>query len=125
VNFLIDTHILLWWLHDDKHLSLKARKLISQLSNSIFVSAVSAWEISIKKSLHKLIAPDNLTQAILHSGFQLLPIDFNHAEFVGSLPNYHNDPFDRMLVAQAKIENLHLMTHDKRLVQYNILISLV
>jgi len=117
---LLDTHALLWWLADDPALSVEARTIISSTKNIIFVSSASIWEISIKKNLGKLIAPDDLEIAISDSGFQTLNIAPSHAHFAGSLPRHHEDPFDRMLIAQAKLEDLTLITHDKRFKNYEI-----
>lgn len=125
MNILIDTHILLWWLADDKSLKKKARSQISDIDNLIFVSAATVWEISIKKSLGKLNAPDDLDMVLANNTMESLPIDFVHANLAGRLPKLHVDPFDRMLVAQAKIENLQIMTHDKRISEYDVSVMLV
>ncbi|MCL4217973.1 MAG: type II toxin-antitoxin system VapC family toxin, partial [Candidatus Hydrogenedentes bacterium] len=106
MNLLLDTHTLLWWLDDDSALSPEARACIGNTHHVVHVSAVTAWEISIKKALGKLEAPGDLDVAILASGFKELPITMAHALAVGILPKHHSDPFDRMLVAQAKLENL-------------------
>ncbi len=123
--FLLDTHVLLWWLMDDALLSKKVRDVIGDSRNRIFVSAASAWEISIKKSLKKLDAPNDLEDAIAQNGFEALPIAFAHARVVGALPRHHDDPFDRMLIAQAKVENLSIITHDMQMQKYHKLISLL
>jgi PIN domain nuclease of toxin-antitoxin system len=123
--FLLDTHILLWWLYDEPKLSKQGRSLISNPENNIFVSAVSGWEISIKKASGKLIAPDDLGMALEKNNFQALDITFAHAQLAGILPPVHDDPFDRMLVAQSKIEDLSLVTHDKKLKHYDVNIILI
>jgi PIN domain nuclease of toxin-antitoxin system len=84
------------------------------------VSAASAWEIAIKQALGKLDAPDDFARACESSGFELLNVDFAHASAAGALPAIHNDPFDRMLVAQAELEALTLMTRDRRLGAYSV-----
>lgn len=120
MNVLLDTHVLLWWLDDNPLLSAKARTIISSSKNLAFVSAASIWEISIKKSLGKLKVPDNLDTAISTSGFQTLDIAMPHAAIAGSLSRHHDDPFDRMLIAQAIAEKLTIITHDKRFKHYEI-----
>lgn len=120
MNLLLDTHIVLWWFSDSAKLSKNSRKLISDMNNFIFVSAATAWEISIKKNLGKLKAPDDLGEALKINGFQSISITLEHAELAGSFPRHHDDPFDRMLIAQSKIENLTLLTHDKHFQSYKI-----
>ena len=122
MNLLLDTHALLWWLSDDPALKTEARQAISQASNIIYVSAASAWEISIKKALGKLDAPDDLHAALLANRFEPLPITIGHATSAGQLPGHHNDPFDRMLIAQAQAEELTLVTHDTIFRPYGIFI---
>lgn len=119
-TYLIDTHILLWWLSDDKKLSKKISALIADPDNHILVSAVSAWEIAIKKSLDKLKAPDNLKEILKKNGFELLSITIDHALEIEQLPKIHNDPFDRLLIAQCKVENLIFVTIDKIIPKYKI-----
>lgn len=120
MNLLLDTHALLWWLADDAGLSHEARASIGDPQHTVYVSAVTAWEISIKRALGKLDAPSDLGAAVSASGFQELPISIAHALAAGQLPNNHSDPFDRMLVAQAKLENLTLVTRDDRIASYQI-----
>ena len=111
-QYLLDTHILIWWLEWDKRLTDVVYNTICDGTNDIFVSAASVWEIAIKKALGKLNAPDNLTGIVEKKGFQSLPISLFHGERAGALPAHHNDPFDRMLIAQAQTEGLVLITHD-------------
>ncbi len=120
MNLLLDTHILLWWLSDQSLLSSKIRKLISDADNMVFISAASIWEISIKKASGKLITPNDLENALMESDFQELPIHHSHANLAGKLPQHHTDPFDRMLIAQAEIEKLTLISHDRHFKQYAI-----
>lgn len=117
---LLDTHAFLWWLSDDPRLGEKVRRIISDGRNQIFVSAVTGWEISIKKALGKLEAPSNLDAIIEDEGFEHLPITFFHGEQAGALPDYHKDPFDRMLVAQSQAEGLELITSDEYIPRYGI-----
>lgn len=119
-RLLLDTHVLLWWLADDGRLGERARQAIAATSNEALVSAASGWEIAIKRGLGKLQAPDNLADHIEAQGFRPLPIAFRHAERVGTLPRLHDDPFDRMLIAQAQIEGLVLVTGDARISRYDI-----
>lgn len=125
MNYLLDTHILLWWLYDEPKLSKHARSIISDPENNIFVSPASGWEISIKKALGKLIVPDGLDVALEKNNLLPLDITIAHAQLAGALPAVHDDPFDRMLIAQTKIERLTLLTHDKKLKKYDAKIILV
>jgi PIN domain nuclease of toxin-antitoxin system len=120
LNFLIDTHILLWWLADDSALSSKASTLISDENNMIFVSVASIWEMIIKKALGKLKAPNDVEKVIKENNFKELPITLQHVIALDHLPNYHKDPFDRILVAQAKCEALTLITADEKLTLYEV-----
>jgi len=119
-RLLIDTHVLMWWLADDPRLGSYARELIGNERNETYVSAASAWEISIKKALGKLEAPDNLHFLMEEEGFSTLPITFFHGERAGSLPALHRDPFDRMLIAQAQSEGLDIVTADERMASYAV-----
>lgn len=120
MNFLLDTHALIWTLENNPTLSIKARDAIINGKNMIFVSSVSAWEISIKKSMGKLETPDNLYEEIRLHRFTELKINFEHAQLAGKLPPIHKDPFDRMLISQAIIEKLTLITRDKLIAQYDV-----
>jgi PIN domain nuclease of toxin-antitoxin system len=117
LRLLLDTHALLWWWTDDPRLLEAARDAIANPENEIWVSAASAWEIATKERLGKLELLPNLTlrfnDLIEQSRFRLLAIDASHALLAGSLRQDHRDPFDRMLAAQAQIENLHLVTTDR------------
>jgi len=120
MNLLLDTHALLWWLDDNPTLSKRAKDLISDERNSIFISAVVVWEIRIKQSIGKLKIPRNFRKVLDKQPFEMLDITVKHAHAVGDLPAYHHDPFDRMLIAQAKIEGLTILTRDARFKRYNI-----
>lgn len=121
MNLLLDTHVLLWWLDDPTTLlSEQASTAIEDPDNQIIVSIVSAWEIAIKKTLGKLESPDNLREVIADAEFELMPIDYEHAWQVKDLPPHHRDPFDRLLVSQATIENLTLVTRDPKLKVYKV-----
>ncbi len=120
MSYLLDTHTLLWWLDENSILSTEAKTIISSPQNIIFVSAVSAWEISIKKAIGKLEAPDDLEEAIAYNNFIPLEITIKDGTKAGKLPNYHNDPFDRMLIAQAMNNNLTIITRDSKIPQYQV-----
>lgn len=119
MRLLLDTHALLWWLADEG-LTDQARDAIADPANLVMVSAATAWEISIKKALGKLSAPDDLERQIDESGFASLPIGVTHGIAAGQLPRHHDDPFDRMLIAQAYAEGLTIVTRDKRFADYNV-----
>lgn len=120
MNLLLDTHVLIWALENNPMLSPDARDAIIDGKNMVFVSAVSAWEISIKKAMGKLKAPDNLEEETRLHRFTQLNISFEHAQLAGKLPDIHKDPFDRMLIAQAVIEKLTLITSDSRIAEYEV-----
>lgn len=121
MRLLLDTHVLLWWLADDRKLTKNARSIIANTDNDVLVSAASLWEISIKATLGRLeIELDDLEPAIARSGFRSVPISFRHALTAGRLPAIHRDPFDRMLVAQASVEELRLLSHDRVFLRYNL-----
>jgi PIN domain nuclease of toxin-antitoxin system len=119
MRLLLDTHAFLWWRGDSRKLRANVRRAIAD-AQIVFVSAASAWEASIKAALGRLQIPDTIEAGVIDSGFEKLPISFSHAEAAGRLPPHHADPFDRMLVAQARAEGLTLVTHDRRLARYEI-----
>ena len=119
-KILIDTHVLLWWLVDDKSLGQLTKTLISDPRNEIFVSGATSWEISIKKKKGLLEAPDDIDGIVEEEGFSKLPISLFHGDLAGSLEEIHRDPFDRMLIAQAQSEGLELMTVDGIIPKYGI-----
>ncbi|NJL51903.1 MAG: type II toxin-antitoxin system VapC family toxin [Hydrococcus sp. SU_1_0] len=114
MQYLLDTHTLIWWLANDANLSLDAKSVITAPSNLIFVSAASTWEIAIKKSLGKLESPDDLLKQIKINQFKSLPIDLEETLVVETLPTYHQDPFDRILIAQAQFFDLTIITRDRQ-----------
>ena len=120
MNLLLDTHVLLWWLDDPALLSVKARAAIADGSNTVYVSAAAAWEIAIKRALGRLDAPDDLEEMMAEERFLPLPIRVRHALAVASLPPIHLDPFDRIQVAQAQLENLMLATRDPFIGRYDV-----
>lgn len=118
MRLLLDTRVLLWWLADDPSLGEEARADISTPGSAVFVSAATVWEVSIKRALGKLDAPSDLLRQIELSRFEPLSMTVAHAYAAGSLPRHHEDPFDRMLVAQAITEDLILLTRDPRISLY-------
>jgi hypothetical protein len=125
VKLLLDTHILLWLMQDAPQLSPAARRLIEQ-AESVHVSSVSLWEVAIKRGLGKLrLDPEVLDAHLSVSAVQALGVTWAHARQLRALPAHHGDPFDRMLVAQAMSEPLHLLTHDAALAPYSELVILV
>lgn len=119
MRLLLDTHALLWWLAD-RELTQAARQAIADPANDVAVSAASAWEISIKRTIGKLSVPDDLGEQMSANGFEELPIRIDHALLAGALPRHHDDPFDRMLLAQASHESLTIVTRDKRFAAYDV-----
>jgi PIN domain nuclease of toxin-antitoxin system len=119
-RLLVDTHALLWWLTDDPALSPTAREALADPANEPLVSAASVWEIAIKRSLGRLTAPDDLPDRITDEGFAWLPISAAHSWQVRDLPAHHDDPFDRLLVAQALVERVPIITTDPRFADYGV-----
>lgn len=117
---MLDTHALIWALADSDELSPTARDLILDLDNQILVSATSAIEIAIKRSLNKLDSPNDLLSAIDAAGFIPITIDFATADKLATLPWHHRDPFDRLLVAQALTEGVPIVTRDPALGAYPV-----
>ena len=120
MRLLLDTHVLLWSLAEPRRLRDETREALEDAGNDVFVSAVSGWEIAVKRALGKLEAPDNLEAAVREQRFGLLNLTFRHAEQAGALPPHHRDPFDRMLVAQAQVEGLVVVTRDARIRLYGV-----
>lgn len=121
MNYLLDTHIILWWLTEPKRINLKATKIISDKANNIFISSVSLWEMAIKKGLGRLTLPRNIVEILQAEGFQIMPIGHEEALGISDLPQIHQDPFDRMLVMQAKLYNCVLITRDKNIMDYPVI----
>lgn len=122
MNLLLDTHVALWAITDSPRLAPKARDLIANPANTVWVSVASLWEITIKHSLGRGDMPISGAQAkawFEQSGYQLLNIEAAHVLTVASLPALHNDPFDRLLVAQSLAEPLRLITHDAQIAPYS------
>ena len=124
MNVLLDTHVLIWWIDNSGRLGRRARAIIQNDQTTVWVSAVAIWEISIKAALQRLdVQPafiDELPREMERSGFRPLPVSFEHAFGVRHLPLHHADPFDRMLVAQAKCEELTLLSADPKIRAYDV-----
>lgn len=121
---LLDTHVFLWWITDNSQLSPLAREIISNGENELFFSAASGWEIAIKAKLGKLRLPGDICSFIAEqlaiNDFTALPVQVNHALHVYTLPDYHRDPFDRLLIAQAQTEDLFILTADPQFARYQV-----
>lgn len=123
MNFLIDTHVLLWWLGSPKRISEEARRTLEHPERRIYVSAAVAWEMAIKVNINKLDAMQvisDLPGILLDKGFRRLAISTDHALRAGMLPRHHNDPFDRMLVAQAQVLNCPIISSDTVFDSYGV-----
>ena len=128
MNVLLDTHVALWAITDDARLSARAREMSVSERATVWVSAVSVWEIAIKHSLGRGDMPVSGQEALGYfraSGYRFLPVEPEHAAAVETLPRHHQDPFDRLLVAQAVTEPMHLLTHDAMQARYGELVVLV
>ncbi|CAN5532991.1 type II toxin-antitoxin system VapC family toxin [soil metagenome] len=121
---LLDTHVFLWWITDDERLSGRVREIISDGRNELFFSAASGWEIAIKVRLGRLEIPGNLERFVVdqvsRNAFQVLPIYLGHALHVHELPDHHRDPFDRILVSQAILEEMSLLSADSEIPRYPV-----
>jgi len=124
MKILLDTHCWLWWMTTPEKLAPASQQLIMDGYNDIFLSAVSSWEIAIKYALDKLPLPENpekfIPPRLKRDAIRPLPITHTHALHVASLPLHHRDPFDRLLISQAQIEGLPVMTVDKQFKEYDV-----
>jgi PIN domain nuclease of toxin-antitoxin system len=119
LNLLLDTHIALWWFDDSPRLHRNTRTAING-ADRVAVSIASAWEYAIKAALGRLRLPEPFFHALERSGFEPLPIGFMHTEHLVTMPHHHGDPFDRMLIAQAVVEGLTIVTHDRHFETYGV-----
>ncbi len=117
-GLLLDTHAVLWWLSGDSRFPNATRSAIEDSGLDVYISTATIWEIAIKVGLGKLRADDDLPEQLAAGSFRLLPVSADHAWRVRELPRHHNDPFDRMLVAQAMAERLSLVTADPAFARY-------
>ena len=120
MNLLLDTHVFIWWNSDGPRLGKAAAAAIADPANETYVSAASVWEITVKRQLGRLSYSGSPLDAIERCGFLTLPILAAHAELVGTLPPFHADPFDRMLIAQAHFASLTLVTSDRKVAAYAV-----
>lgn len=124
MNYLIDTHVFLWWITDDDRLSMRVRVLLSDSDNDIFISAATGWEISIKYALGRLTLsqePQTLIPSEIEKNrLTALPIMMTHTLHLSSLPMIHRDPFDRILISQSIIEKTPLITRDPLINKYEV-----
>jgi PIN domain nuclease of toxin-antitoxin system len=124
MKLLLDTHTFLWWITDDPQLSTIAREFMADGHNTLYWSAASSWEVSIKYALGRMPLPEApeqfLPAEIEKNRIESLPIIDVHAFLAGQLPHHHRDPFDRMLVAQAQVESLALISNDQQLNHYDV-----
>lgn len=120
MRLLVDSHVLLWWLQADPRLASTAAEAMADGDNALHLSAASLWELSIKQSIGKLRVDVDLRSHATEQGFTELPVTGAHAAAIRDLPFHHKDPFDRMLVAQAAVEGLTLVTADDALAAYGV-----
>ncbi|MGF7005953.1 type II toxin-antitoxin system VapC family toxin [Aminobacter sp. BE322] len=120
--FLADTHVILWSVNDDSRLHPRHRQVLAS-SAVVYASAASIWEIAIKMGIGKLDAPADLASLLPRMQFTPLAVTFAHAQKVASLPRLHGDPFDRLLIAQAQVENLAILTTDTMFARYDVAVA--
>jgi PIN domain nuclease of toxin-antitoxin system len=120
LKLLLDTHAALWFLSGDERLGESAKRQITDDTNRVLLSAAVVWEVAIKRSLGKLVVPEEYLSLLLGAGVQALPVSIDHAAAVEGLPWHHRDPFDRMLVAQASLEAAALVSGDDALRPYGV-----
>lgn len=119
MNLLLDTHVVLWWLADDATLADEVKDQLDHDPN-VYLSPATVWEVAIKQAIGKLKEPADLPERIRDSGFRELPITSEHTITAGRLPPIHRDPFDRLLIAQARCANLTLLTRDAAILKYDV-----
>ncbi|MGH2944798.1 MAG: type II toxin-antitoxin system VapC family toxin [Solirubrobacteraceae bacterium] len=120
MKLLLDTHAALWFLSGSEHLGKSAQRHLTDDANRVLLSAAVVWEVAIKRSLGKLVVPEEYLSLLLGAGVQPLPVSTDHAAAVEGLPRHHRDPFDRMLVAQASIEGAALVSGDAAMRPYGV-----
>jgi PIN domain nuclease of toxin-antitoxin system len=120
VRLLLDTNALIWSLTAPHRLSSRAAEAIQAETNEVYVSAISAWEIAMKRSHNRLEVPEDLEAQLDEKRFRRLPVEMRHSHAIEFLPHHHGDPFDRMLVAQAQVEGLTIVTSDREMRRYQV-----
>lgn len=121
-GYLLDTHTLLWSLDNDRRLSARHRQIIESEPN-VYVSVATLWEIAIKRSLNKLEVTPDINTVIHEAGYHQLGIERAHIDALLPMPLHHRDPFDRMLIAQARVENLSILTSDRHFASYDVVLA--
>jgi len=121
-SFLLDTHVFIWCMEENKRLSEDIKKKIADPENKNFISVATVWEIIIKKTTKQIKFHFDLENSIKKTGFEVIPIQISHVLNVSELPLYHKDPFDRILISQAQVENLVFITSDEKIWKYNVAI---
>lgn len=119
-RFIIDTHIFVWWMEKDNRLRKNIENIIADPQNFIFLSTVCVWELVTKKKIGRLRLPKDWKETVNSGRFEILPINLEHVLALETLPLYHKDPFDRMLIAQAQVENCRLITVDPKIKKYKV-----
>jgi PIN domain nuclease of toxin-antitoxin system len=120
VRLLLDTHAALWWLSGDRRFGAAAADQVGDARNEVVLSAAVVWEVAIKRALGKLQAPDGFAETLLGAGARPLPVGLDHAAAVENLPAHHRDPFDRMLIAQARLERAVIVSQDAVFAAYGV-----
>lgn len=121
MKYLVDTHIFLWWLNNEKRLKTSIKEILTNSDNKILVSVITAWEISIKLTVSsKIKLKTTIEDCFEKAGFEILNVNFPHVIYLTKLVNHHKDPFDRMLIAQAQSEGATLITGDTKIWKYKI-----
>ena len=119
-GFIVDTHVMLWWADSEDRLTPEARLVMGAGRNELFFSIASVWELNIKMSKKQVELPDSIDVMLQRARCKLLPIAYEHAEAIKELPHLHRDPFDRMLIAQAKVTGMTLLTRDEKIHKYDV-----
>lgn len=119
-SFLLDTHIFIWAMEENKMLPAAIKNTIIDPQNKIFISAVTLWEVIIKTTTKQIKFKFDLEESIKKAGFEFIPVQIPHILHLATLPLFHKDPFDRMLIAQAKTEKLTLITSDEKIWKYDL-----
>ena len=120
MRYLLDSHVFLWYDESHARLSAAHRELLDDSANELYLSVASIWELTIKRSLGRLAASARFRDSAKRLDIEIMAITVDHAEQIEGLPRHHSDPFDHMLIAQAKVEGLVLVTHDRILAEYDV-----
>jgi PIN domain nuclease of toxin-antitoxin system len=120
LRLLLDTHTLLWTLKEPERLTARSATAIAAEDSRVFVSVVSPWELAIAEARGRLSTPDDLEAHLERNRFELLPVKLRHIDLIRAMAHHHRDPFDRMLIAQAQVEGLTLVTSDKEMRRYPV-----